>query len=94
MALFEIAHFSILWSNLIAWGYWDIFQFYGYVGPLECIFMAPLALFNEGVPGHFSPYGGTPDEAPKRKNVALFAFYNAYLWLCLKSHIFQYYGAI
>ena len=54
MALFEIAHFSILWSNLIAWGYWDIFQFYGYVGPLECIFMAPLALFNEGVPGHFS----------------------------------------
>ena len=22
------------------------------VGPLECIFMALLALFNEGVPGH------------------------------------------
>ena len=69
MALFEIAYFSILWSNLIAWGirtffymmeqfvsmrYRDIFQFYGYVGPLECIFIAPLALSNEGVPGHFS----------------------------------------
>ena len=34
-------------------GYQDIFQFYGPVGPLECIFMAPLALFNEGAPGHF-----------------------------------------
>ena len=30
-----------------------MFQFYGYVDPLECIFMAPLALFNEGVSGHF-----------------------------------------
>ena len=28
-------------------------HFYGSVGPLECIFMAPLALFNEGVPAHF-----------------------------------------
>ena len=46
-------HFSIWWSNLLAREYRDIFQFYGYVGPLECIFMAPLALFNEGVPGHF-----------------------------------------
>ena len=26
---------------------------YGSVGPLECIFMALLAIFNEGVPGHF-----------------------------------------
>ena len=77
------------------WGYQDIFHFYGYVGPLECIFIALLALSNEGVPGHFfSPYGGTHDEALKCKNVALLAFYNAYLWLCLKSHIFQYYGAI
>ena len=25
----------------------------GLFGPLECIFMAPLVLFNEGVPGHF-----------------------------------------
>ena len=29
------------------------FLFYGSVGPLECIFMAPLALSNEGVPAHF-----------------------------------------
>ena len=28
-------------------------HFYGSVGPLECIFVAPLALFNEGVPAHF-----------------------------------------
>ena len=34
------------------WGYQDIFHFYGYVGPLECVFMAPLALFNEGAPRH------------------------------------------
>ena len=40
----------------------------------------------------FSPYGGTHDEAPKRKNVAPLALKNAYLWLCLRSHIFQYYG--
>ena len=25
------------------------FTFNGSIGPLECIFMAPLALFNEGV---------------------------------------------
>ena len=29
------------------------FHFNGSVGPLECIFMALLALFNEGVPAHF-----------------------------------------
>ena len=29
------------------------FSFYGFIGPLECIFMAPLALSNEGVPAHF-----------------------------------------
>ena len=34
-------------------GYQCNLHFYGYVGPLECIFMAPLALFNEGVPAHF-----------------------------------------
>ena len=55
-------------------GYQDIFQFYGYVGPLKCIFMAPWALFNEGgTRTLFSPYGGTHDEAPKRKNIALLA---------------------
>ena len=27
--------------------------FYSSVGPLECIFMAPLALSNDGVPAHF-----------------------------------------
>ena len=29
------------------------FHFNGSVGPLKSIFMAPLALFNEGVPAHF-----------------------------------------
>ena len=29
------------------------FHFDGPVGPLECILMPPLALFNEGAPGHF-----------------------------------------
>ena len=53
MASLKVAHFSVLWSNLIAWGYQDIFHFDGYVGPLECIFMAPLALFSEGAAGHF-----------------------------------------
>ena len=44
--------------------------------------MAQLALFNEGVPGQFfSPYGGTHNEAPKRKNVATLTLNNAYLWL-------------
>ena len=40
--------------------------------------MAPLALFNEGAPGYFFHlqdvtaliYGGTHDEAPKRKDIA------------------------
>ena len=33
--------------------------------------MALLALSNEGAPAHFfSPYVGTHDEAPERKNVA------------------------
>ena len=35
------------------WGYQHTFQFYGSVGPLECIFMAPLTLFNEGAPANF-----------------------------------------
>ena len=34
-------------------GYQDIFHFDDPVGPLECIFMALLALCNEGAPGHF-----------------------------------------
>ena len=33
--------------------------------------MAQLALFNEGVQDTFLTYGGTHNEAPKRKNVAL-----------------------
>ena len=50
------------------------FSIYGSVGPLECIFMALLTLSNEGAPAHFfSPYGGTHNEAPKRKNVATLA---------------------
>ena len=35
------------------WGYQHIFQFYGSVGHLECIFMALLTLSNEGAPAHF-----------------------------------------
>ena len=35
------------------WGYPHIFQFYGSVGQLECIFMALLTLSNEGAPAHF-----------------------------------------
>ena len=38
-----LRHFSIRWSNLIAWGYQCIFStlvFYGSVGHLECIFIA------------------------------------------------------
>ena len=77
-------HFPILWLHwpFLMRGYETIFcwpsrkHIYCSVDPLECIFMAPLTLFNE---------------APKHKNVALLALYNAYLWLCLKSHIF---GAI
>ena len=34
-------------------GYQRNLHFYGFVGPLECIFMALLALFKEGVPAHF-----------------------------------------
>ena len=48
-----LVHFSIKWSSLIAWGYQHNLHFYGSVGFLECIFMAPFALFNEGVPAHF-----------------------------------------
>ena len=61
MALFEITHF---WSNLLAWGYQDIFHFDGNVGPPECIFIAPLKI------AHFWPVDSTHNEAPKRKNVA------------------------
>ena len=80
---------------MIAWGYQDICIYYGSVGPLECIFMAPLALFNEGLRAHFFfAFIGINVKAPKRKHIAPLAFYNAYLWLCLKSHIFLYDGAI
>ena len=57
MASLKIAHF---WSNLLAWGYQDIFHFDGPVGPLECIFKALLALCNEGVPRHFFQLMETP----------------------------------
>ena len=33
----------------------------------------------------FSPYGGTHNEAPKRKNVAPLTLKNAYLWLSWPS---------
>ena len=42
--------------------------------PFECIFIALLALSNEGVPGHFFPFIDTHMKAPKRKNIALLAF--------------------
>ena len=62
----------------------ETFSFDGNVGPLECIFMAPFALQNaylwlrlpslmRGHQDTFSPYGGTHDEAPKRKDIAPFA---------------------
>ena len=45
------------------------------VCPLECIFIALLALSNEGVHrALFLPYGGTNAKAPKRKNIASLAF--------------------
>ena len=52
-AIWYISHQSTKHRSSIEHGYQDISPFYGYVGPLECIFMAPLALFIEGVPGHF-----------------------------------------
>ena len=42
------AHFSILWP---CWP--SRMHIYGSVGPLECIFMALLALSNAGVPAQF-----------------------------------------
>ena len=57
MALLKITHF---WSNLLAWGYQRNFHFYGNVDPLECIFMALLALSNEGVPAHFFHFMEAP----------------------------------
>ena len=59
-------------SSIEHGGYQCNSHFHGSVGPLECICMAPLALFNEGVRAHFFlPYGGTHDEAPECKNIAL-----------------------
>ena len=45
----ELTNYLVVWNM----GYQDIFQFDGNIGPLECILMALLALFNEGAPGHF-----------------------------------------
>ena len=61
-------------------GYQDIFHFDGNVGPLECIFMALLALFSEGVPGHFFHL----IKAPKMR------FLNVKMLLCWPSmmHIY------
>ena len=38
---------------LLMRGYQRNLHFNGSIGPLKSIFMAPLALFNEGVPAHF-----------------------------------------
>ena len=51
------------------------FHFYGYIGPLECIFIALLALFNEGVRAHFFHLM----EAPTMR------LQNAKILLCLPS---------
>ena len=40
-------------ERFVSRGYQDIFQFYGSVGPLECIFMALLTRSNKGAPAHF-----------------------------------------
>ena len=63
----------------------------GVPGHLPILWLT-VALFNEGTSALFLPYGGTHDEASRRKNVAPLALKNAYLWLCLRSHIFQHYG--
>ena len=42
-----------MFVNTRTWGYRHILQFYGSVGPLECIFMAPLTLSSAGVPADF-----------------------------------------
>ena len=56
------------------WGYQRNFHFYGFVGPLECIFMALLALFNEGVPAHFFHLKEAPMMSrPERKYINLLA---------------------
>ena len=41
------AYLWLRWPSLMT-GYQRIFFFYDTIGPLECIFMAPLALFNDG----------------------------------------------
>ena len=44
---------------------------YGSVDPLECIFIALLALFNEGgTSALFFSFDDTYDEAPERKKIA------------------------
>ena len=51
--LSKLEHYGIAGiERYRTWGYQDNFQFDGNVDPLECIFMALLALFNEGVPAH------------------------------------------
>ena len=60
------------------------FQFYYSIGPLECIFIALLALANEEVRTHFLPYGGTNAKAPKHKNIALLTLQIAYSLLLQK----------
>ena len=76
------------------WGYQHNFHFYGFIDPLECIFMAPLALFNEGATNTlFSPYGGTHDEAPERKKLLRWPS-RMQIYSFLKWNIFQCDGTI
>ena len=56
------------------WGYERIFLFYCSVGLLDCIFIALLALSNEGVRAHFFFLLDTHAKAPKSKNIAPLAF--------------------
>ena len=44
---------AVLGKYYRTWGYQHILQFYGSVGPLECIFMTLLTLSNEVAPTHF-----------------------------------------
>ena len=46
---------------------------YDFISPQECIFMAQLALFNEGVPGHFSVVGTIEWQATERSKGASYA---------------------
>ena len=61
--------FFSMMEQFVSMGVQHNLHFYGNVDPLECIFMALLALFDEGVPAHFfhlieAPTMRLPNEKP------------------------------